>query len=186
MNSKMTTFTNSKNKQWNIVVRMMVLFGFFKTKMTNEFRRMKEFVVPNSICNHFSGLCPVGMAKFVVFYCFCFSFSSFFALNISLFRLFTIFALFVISIYGYARITSSIQFEILFSTLFAMTFVSDWSIATFRKLRHGFDLLALWTSFCYNRFSHFFSFQKLWLEPIARTILAVGSFYCITSDIGSQ
>ncbi len=60
---------------------------------------------------------------------------------------------------------------------FTLTTNTSFFSFIFEKLRHRFDLFAMRTSLCYNRFSHFcFSRKQDWLEPVeART--SVGSFY---------
>lgn len=178
-----------------IALLMMILLGGFRAVVTEQgiwpgqstgFDGVKDRFTSFNLfrMSNVKSICSNGM-----------DFSAFFALLVTFYLGLTLFALlitFFLSLtfftLGIALLTSLtsfclvIFFEILREAGFAIISEPISVGRRFVKFRDWFDFFASATSFRYDFGSHFRSFQRLWLEPIAAYTVVGSSYFKITEQ----
>ena len=167
MNLSMTnsTYGNNIEPTLRLVAFVMMPMVCLVAAFTNLCRYMRYFTYLYSIINRIFCLYFRGIQVIPFFH-------SFIARLFSLFC-FLIF-LTAFSMFLFTFICHSIFLVIHRLASFAGSLGTVFARRFFTKLRSGFNLLAFVTSFGYNFGSHFRSFQRLWLEPVAAQT-AIGS-----------
>jgi hypothetical protein len=165
MDFNMAFFAQRKNVKpmlFRVPAMVMVVFCQLPAIPAVIDRRAGKFSDPNGVADNGVCLCAVWIFIVISFVRNTVNYLSFFGLAVFFLGILITVAFFTIR---------------LMSAFFGFVLI---------KIRQWLDCLAMRTIFCYNPFSHYFSFQKSWLKPLASNELATGLFYCSTNRLEYQ
>ncbi len=188
-----TSRNNIKPMLWFVTFMVMILLCLMITVIAFQSLRMEQFASTNRVIDSIMGFCHFGMSSFnsdisssalfalIVTLCACFSFFSFtvladiFAMN--LFAVFSFIVFLVIQSFIFFVFLGLLPLPF---AIFTATIKAVFPASVLIKFRCRFDLFAHPAIFCYDSLRHgFLHIRKSCLEPVARYILAVGSFHYI-------